>query len=131
MRHCIPVWNGASVEGSVVSAGSPAAVLCGQYVEGGRTWFLGATGCAVLQHGVEFSLGHGHAVRCKAAWAAGYWRTWRLADMVRCVVPHLTLDAGRFCEPREFLHEAVCGRKSYDDLHIGDGLWSCEAWRGS
>ena len=29
MRHWVPVWNGASVEGSVVSAGSPAAVLIG------------------------------------------------------------------------------------------------------
>ena len=27
MRYWIPVWNGASVESSVVSAGSPAAVL--------------------------------------------------------------------------------------------------------
>ena len=54
----------------------------------------------------------------------------RRANMVRGVVPHLTMDAGRFGELRELLQEAVCGRASCDDLHTGDGWWCCEAWRG-
>ena len=59
-------------------------------MEGGRPWALGMSGCAVPQHGVEFSLGHGQAVQCKAA---GYWWTGRRVYMVYGVVPHLTMDA--------------------------------------
>jgi len=99
-------------------------------MEGGRTWTLGGAGCAVLQRGVEFSLGHCHAIRCKAAWATGYWRTGRRADMVRGVVPHVTIYAGRFGELREFLQEAVYGHASCNDLHTGDEWWCCKAWRG-
>jgi hypothetical protein len=48
----IPVRNRASVQGSLVSAGSPTAVLLGHELEGGRQWALGASGCTVLQLGV-------------------------------------------------------------------------------
>jgi len=40
-------------------------------MEGGP-WTLGASGSAVLQHGIELGLGDGQAVWCQAAWAAGY-----------------------------------------------------------
>jgi len=50
--HCIPVRNGASVKGSVVSAGPPTAVLRHE-MEGGRPWALGASGSSVSHRGVE------------------------------------------------------------------------------
>ena len=58
----IPVWNGASVQGSVVSTGPLTAVLLGYEMEGGRPWAIGASGSAIPQHGVELSLGDGQTV---------------------------------------------------------------------
>ena len=72
VRAWIPVRDGASVQGSIISTWPPTAVL-GHEMASGRPWTLGASGCAVLQHGVELGLGHGQAVRFKPAWAAGYW----------------------------------------------------------
>ena len=73
VRDWIPLMDGASVQGSVISTGPPTAVLLGHEMESGRPCALGASGCAVLQYGVELGLGHGQAVRFKPAWAAGYW----------------------------------------------------------
>jgi len=67
----IPVRNGPSVKGSIVSTGPPTAVLRHE-MEGGRPRALGASGGAVPQHGVELGHGDGQAVWCQAAWAAGY-----------------------------------------------------------
>jgi hypothetical protein len=63
----IPVRDGPSVKGSVVSTGPPTAVLLWHEMEGGRPWALGASGSAVPQHGVELGLGNGQAVWCQAA----------------------------------------------------------------
>ena len=48
----IPVWDGASVQGSVVSTGPATAVLLRHEMEGGRQWAFGASGGAFPQHGV-------------------------------------------------------------------------------
>ena len=63
----IPVRDGPSVKGSVVSTGPPTAVLLWHEMEGGRPWALGVSGSAVPQHGVELGLGNGQAVWCQAA----------------------------------------------------------------
>jgi len=44
----VPVWNGASIEFSVVSTGPPTIVFLGHEVEGGRPWSFGTSGCPVL-----------------------------------------------------------------------------------
>ena len=54
----IPVRDGASVKGSVVSTGPPTAILRHE-IEGQRPWALDASCSAVLQHGVELGLGDG------------------------------------------------------------------------
>ena len=59
MWHWVPVRNGASFECSVVSTGSPNAVLLGHEMEGERPRSLGASGCNIPQQGVEFSLDYG------------------------------------------------------------------------
>jgi len=99
-------------------------------MEGGRPWALGASGCAVLQHGVELGLGHGQAVRIKAARAAGYWRAGCCVDMMRGVVPHLAMAPSRFRQIRKILQEAGKGLASRDDLYTGNGRRCDEAWCG-
>ena len=54
----IPVRNGPSVKGSIVSTGPPTAVLRHE-MELGLQWVLGASGSAFPQHGVELGLGVG------------------------------------------------------------------------
>jgi hypothetical protein len=130
MWDWIPVSDGVSVQSLVVSTGPPTAVLLGHEMEGGRPQSLGASGCAVQQHGVELGLGHGQAFRIKAAWAAGYWRAGCCANVVRGVVPHLAMAAGWFRQLREFFQEAVRGRASCNDFYTGDGCWCNEARRG-
>ena len=121
MWDWIPVRDGASVQGSVVSTGPPTAVLLGHEVEGGRAWAIGASGCAILQHGVELGLGHGQAFGMKVAWAAGYWRAGCCANVMLGVVPHLAIAPCWFRQLREFLQEAVRGRASRDDFYTGEG----------
>jgi len=87
----IPVRNGASIKGSVVSTGPPTAVLLQHEMEGGRPWTLGASGSAIPQHGVELALGDGQAVWCQAAWAAGYRWAGCCADVMHCVVLELAV----------------------------------------
>jgi hypothetical protein len=84
------VRDGASVKGSVVSTGPPTAVLLGHEMEGGRPWTHGSSGCTVLQHGVQLGLARGQVVRIKAAWAAGYWRAGRCADVMCGVARDVT-----------------------------------------
>ena len=47
----IPVGDGAILQGLVVSTGPPTTVLLEHEMEGRRAWALGASGCAILQHG--------------------------------------------------------------------------------
>ena len=67
----VSIRDSASVQGSVISTRPPTAVLLGLEMGGGWPWALGTSGCTVPQHGIELGLGHGQAVRSKAAWAAG------------------------------------------------------------
>jgi len=103
---CIPVRDGASVKGSVVSTGPPTAVLRHE-MEGGRTWALGASDSAVPQHGVELGLGDGQEVWYQAAWAAGYRWSGCCADVMRCVVLDLAVAPCWLGQPREFFQEAA------------------------
>jgi len=103
VRDWIPVRDGASVQGSVVSTGPPTAVLLGYEMESGEPWALGASGSAVLQHGVELGLGHSQAVRNKAAWATGYWRPGGCAYVMCGAVAHFAMAPSWFCQPWNFL----------------------------
>jgi hypothetical protein len=47
VRDWIPVRDGASVESSVISTGSPTAVLLGHQTEGRQPWALGTSGCTI------------------------------------------------------------------------------------
>ena len=118
--YWIPVWDGASVQGSVVSTGPPTAVLLWHEMEGGRPWAFGASGGAILQHGVELGLGNSQTVWCQVAWAAGYRWAGCGADVMCCVVPDLVVASCWFGQPREFLQEAVWWRASSDDFDTGD-----------
>jgi hypothetical protein len=89
----IPVRDGASVQGSIISTGLPTAVL-GHEMEGGRQWTLSVSGCAVLQHGVELGLSHGQSVRIKAEWAAGYRRAGCCTYVMCGAVALLTMAPG-------------------------------------
>jgi hypothetical protein len=60
----IAVWNGTSVERSVVSAGMPTVVLLRRDVKCGGPRIFGAASCAISQHGVESRFGNGEPVRC-------------------------------------------------------------------
>jgi hypothetical protein len=93
----IPVWDGASVQSSIISAGPPTVVLLGDEMEGGRPWTLDTSGCAVLQHGVELGFGHCQAVRIKTAWAAGYWWAGRCAYVMLGAVSHLAVAPCWLC----------------------------------
>ena len=103
----IPVRDGPSVTGSIVSTGPPTAVLLRHEMEGGRPRALGAFDGAVPQHGVELGLGDGQAVWCQAAWAAGYRWAGCCADVMRCVVLDFAMAPSWLGQPREFLQEAV------------------------
>ena len=96
-------------------------------MESGRPWALGASGCTVLQHGVELGLGHGQTVWGKATRAAGYRRAGCCPDVVCSVVPHLAVAPRWFRQPREFFQEFIWGRASCDDFHTGDCWWRDEA----
>ena len=98
----------------------PTTLLLWHEMGGGRPWTFGASGCTAPQHGVELGLGHGQAVRIKAAWAAGYWRAGRCLDVMCGVKPHLVMAPCRFRQLREFLQEAVWGLASCDDFYTGD-----------
>jgi len=76
-------------------------------MESGRPWTLGTSGSTIPQHCVELCLGHGEAIRSKAAWTAGYRRPWSCPDVMRGVVSHLAMNPCWFCQLREFLQEAV------------------------
>jgi hypothetical protein len=125
----VPVRNGANIQGSVISAGPTTAVL-GHEVEGGRPWALGASGCTVLQHGVDLGLGDGQTFRVKAAGAAGYWRPGRCSNVMRRVVPHLAMAPCGLHQFRESLQEAVRGRAFHHYFYTGDGRRYVEAWCG-
>jgi len=92
-------------------------------MEGGRPWALGASGCTVLQHGVELGLDHGQAIWGKAARTAGCRRAGCCPDLVCSAVPHLTIVTCWFCQPRKFLQEFVWGRASCNNFHTGDCWW--------
>jgi hypothetical protein len=74
-----------------------------------------ASGCTVVQHGVELSLGHGKTVWDEAARAPGCRRAGCCPDVMCSFVPHLATAACWFRQPREFLQEFVWGRASCDD----------------
>jgi len=118
--YWIPVRDGASVQGSVVSIGPPTVVLLWHEMEGGRPWAFGSSGGAIPQHGVELGLGDGHAVWCQAAWVAGYRWAGCCANVVCCVVPELAVGPCCLGQPREFLQEAVWWCASSDDFDTGD-----------
>ena len=126
----MPVRDGASVQGLVVSTGPPTAVLLGHEMESGQPLALGTSGYTVLQHSIELGLGHGQAVRIKAAWVVGYWWAGRCTYVMCGAVLHLAMAPCRFCQLRKFLQEAVRGHASHDDFNTRDGWWCDEAWRG-
>jgi hypothetical protein len=113
----IPVRNGPSVKGSMVSTGPPTAVLRHE-MEGGRPRALGTSGGAVSSHGGEFGLGV-QAVWCQASWSAGYRWAGCCADVMRCVVLDLAMTPCWLGQPREFLQEAVWCSASSDDFYTG------------
>jgi hypothetical protein len=88
------------------------------------------SGCSVPQHGVELRLGHCRAVMSEAPWATGYWWARCGAYVVRCVVPHLTMDLRWLGERREFLQEAVRESVSSNDFHAVDCRWLGKTGRG-
>jgi hypothetical protein len=114
----IPVRNGPSVKGSIVSTGPPTAVLRHE-MEGGRPRALGASGGAAPQHGVRLGFGDGQAFWCQAAWAADYRSDRCCADVMRCVVLDLAVAPCWLGQPREFLQEAVWCRASSDAFYTG------------
>ena len=126
----VPVRDGASFKGSVVSTGPPAAVLLGHEIEGRRPWALGTSGSAVPQHGIKLGLGDSQAVWGQAAWMAGYRWARCCADVMRCIVPDLPMAPCWFCQSRELLQEAVWWHASCDDFDACDRWWCDEAWRG-
>jgi hypothetical protein len=98
----LPFRNSASVKGSVVSARPPNTVLFRYEMQGGRPCAFGASGCAVLQHGVKLSLGHDQAFRNKAAWAAVYWMAGCCSNVVSGVL-QFGMSACRLCQLWKFL----------------------------
>jgi hypothetical protein len=94
----VSIGDSSGVQFKTVIPILPPTVALLEYEMEGGPWSLGASCCAVLQNGVELRLGHHQAVRSKAAWAAGYWRTGCSSDVVRGVVLH---HAGGLCWSRQ------------------------------
>jgi hypothetical protein len=93
----IHVRDGASVQSSIISAGSSTVVLLVHEMEGGRPWTLGASGCAFLQYGFELAFGHCQAVRIKTAWAAVYRWAGRCTYVMFGAVAHLAVAPCWLC----------------------------------
>ena len=117
--YWIPVRDGTTVEGSLVSKGPPTVVLLCHEMEDVRPCAFGASGGAVPQHGDEHDLGDGHTVWCQAAWTAGYGCAEYGANEVCCVVPELAVGLCWLGQPREFLQKALCLCALSDDFETG------------
>ena len=105
MCDWVLVRDGVNLQGSVVSKRPPTAVL--EYeMEGGRPLAPSTSGCTFPQHGIKLSLGHGQAVRGKAAWATDCRWAGCCADVV--------------------LSDVVCGIVwMWCVLLCGCGVWCC------
>jgi hypothetical protein len=71
MPDGVAVGNGTRVEGSVIATGTPPVAFLGYDVERRRQGTLGASSCAVPQHGVELGFGDSQLIRCQSPWSAG------------------------------------------------------------